>query len=815
MATLEGAEDHPAQRDSHTEMDSDEDPVLDAKSSNNLWELVEELALNNIEHFRTDESENGQRLYEGFQAFLEHLRNLRKIVPDVKQISPDFDFDSKVRGNGYRSFVMVVDACLVHCAELSRTICTKRDSTFFQKKRSMREVEAWGQVLASLTQLFEFLKRLHSWSEKGCLFPSDYHSPEELLLEATNLNQYCFYGRCLGFQFVNSMRRALKMVSLSMASFSEVYYNSGSIFSRTTQSILAGGRCWLDPEYRARRIVNLSQNATVDFCKSFWLLADSELLSQLPGVVCPAIAVNKVIAVPPEPLEMPKADSRGMVSIPIPTAHGDSRAIPCRLLSSHWREGMVSSKGENRKHMVLPTTSSLVIHCHGGGFIACTSASHEIYLREWAAKLEVPIFSIDYSLAPEAPYPRALEEVFYAYCWALRNAHLLGSTAERVVLVGDSAGGNLVNGITMKCIKLGVRIPTGIFLIYAPNLIQFIPSPSRLLCLMDPLLPFGVLMKCLKAYAGHTAEEPIFRQLQEESRLPLPIPNGSPKEVDEPNTILPVGQDMLKTSPGSGTCSPSDTESFVEVSESDMQDMATMASVSLSLASDPSPGDEKPELTSQEYVDDFLEKYVLDSETDSMGQKVHVVRAESLESDTDEHVLFEFPQDLSHSFSKRIGAAARSIKDTFTGWRSRGQPVLGIPVDRKRVSFPTLGKFPAMAANFDSLGPVSPAVEFKKFQVSRDPFISPYLASDDLLMKFPPTHLLTVHLDPCLDDCVMFAKRLRALNVQVALDILPEMLPHGFLNFSQSSKEAHAGSMECIQHIRILLGLLGTSAATP
>ena len=65
-------------------------------------------------------------------------------------------------------------------------------------------------------------------------------------------------------------------------------------------------------------------------------------------------------------------------------------------------------------------------------------------------------------------------------------------------LLGDSAGGNLVTGITMKCIKLGVRIPTGIFLIYAPSLIQFIPSPSRLLCLMDPLLPFGVLMKCLK-----------------------------------------------------------------------------------------------------------------------------------------------------------------------------------------------------------------------------------------------------------------------------------------------------------------------------
>lgn len=34
--------------------------------------------------------------------------------------------------------------------------------------------------------------------------------------------------------------------------------------------------------------------------------------------------------------------------------------------------------------------------------------------------------SVDYSLSPEAPFPRALEECFYAYCWALCNAHLLG-----------------------------------------------------------------------------------------------------------------------------------------------------------------------------------------------------------------------------------------------------------------------------------------------------------------------------------------------------------------------------------------------------
>jgi hormone-sensitive lipase len=50
-------------------------------------------------------------------------------------------------------------------------------------------------------------------------------------------------------------------------------------------------------------------------------------------------------------------------------------------------------------------SSALIIHCHGGGFVAQSSRSHEMYLRRWAQALKCPIFSIDYALAPEAPYP--------------------------------------------------------------------------------------------------------------------------------------------------------------------------------------------------------------------------------------------------------------------------------------------------------------------------------------------------------------------------------------------------------------------------
>lgn len=69
---------------------------------------------------------------------------------------------------------------------------------------------------------------------------------------------------------------------------------------------------------------------------------------------------------------------------------------------------------------------------------------------------------------------------------------------EQIVGAGDSAGANLLLTTTLKCVQMGIPTPKGLFLAYAPTAIQFIPSPARLLCVMDPLLTFGFLMRCLK-----------------------------------------------------------------------------------------------------------------------------------------------------------------------------------------------------------------------------------------------------------------------------------------------------------------------------
>jgi hormone-sensitive lipase len=76
-------------------------------------------------------------------------------------------------------------------------------------------------------------------------------------------------------QFCESMRKALQFICIAMASYSEAYYNSGSLLSKATNSVVTGSKYLLDPELRARRIVNIAQYSNVEFCKSFWQLTET------------------------------------------------------------------------------------------------------------------------------------------------------------------------------------------------------------------------------------------------------------------------------------------------------------------------------------------------------------------------------------------------------------------------------------------------------------------------------------------------------------------------------------------------------------
>jgi hormone-sensitive lipase len=89
--------------------------------------------------------------------------------------------------------------------------------------------------------------------------------------------------------------------------------------------------------------------------------------------------------------------------------------------------------------------NTILIAVHGGGFIGSSTLLHERYLRKWVKEIDIPIFGINYSLAPEYKYPEAVNDIYQAYMWILKHAkEELNMDIKHIILYGDSAGGNII-----------------------------------------------------------------------------------------------------------------------------------------------------------------------------------------------------------------------------------------------------------------------------------------------------------------------------------------------------------------------------------
>jgi acetyl esterase len=91
----------------------------------------------------------------------------------------------------------------------------------------------------------------------------------------------------------------------------------------------------------------------------------------------------------------------------------------------------------------------LLIYFHGGGFVIGPE-SYDIPLRSLANKTGCIIARVTCRLAPEHPYPGAIEDAYAAYRWLADNAHQLNTDATRIAIAGDSSGGNLAAVVSQK-----------------------------------------------------------------------------------------------------------------------------------------------------------------------------------------------------------------------------------------------------------------------------------------------------------------------------------------------------------------------------
>ena len=147
----------------------------------------------------------------------------------------------------------------------------------------------------------------------------------------------------------------------------------------------------------------------------------------------------------PEP---PELESAKPLSIPAP--HG---AIPARIYTP---------KNPRKTNGLAP----VLVFFHGGGWVIGDLDSHDVVCRKLADEGRLIVISVDYRLAPEHKFPAAVDDAIEATKWIAANAKLLGVDASRLMVGGDSAGGNLAAVVSIAARDSGGPKIAGQVLIY-------------------------------------------------------------------------------------------------------------------------------------------------------------------------------------------------------------------------------------------------------------------------------------------------------------------------------------------------------------
>lgn len=148
---------------------------------------------------------------------------------------------------------------------------------------------------------------------------------------------------------------------------------------------------------------------------------------------------------------------------------GDARALAARarrLFGGPIPYGLLRARGLRRERVtrahfrgewLVPPRASrgTILYIHGGGYVACSPATHRPITAALARLTGCRVVSVDYRRAPEHPFPAALNDVFAAWEWLLES----GVPPASIAVAGDSAGGGLTLALLVRARDAGHALP--------------------------------------------------------------------------------------------------------------------------------------------------------------------------------------------------------------------------------------------------------------------------------------------------------------------------------------------------------------------
>lgn len=157
-------------------------------------------------------------------------------------------------------------------------------------------------------------------------------------------------------------------------------------------------------------------------------------------------------------------------------------------------EWAVPEHGHDRRRVIL--------YCHGGGYTCGQLGYARILASKMALAVGCEVFSFEYRLAPEHPYPAAVEDALAAW----DRLMYLGYGAADVTVAGDSAGGNLALELTLQLRAQGRRLPRALVLMSPWTDMTASGRSYKDCAAKDPLLTMDYIASVREAYAGPGAD---------------------------------------------------------------------------------------------------------------------------------------------------------------------------------------------------------------------------------------------------------------------------------------------------------------------
>ena len=157
------------------------------------------------------------------------------------------------------------------------------------------------------------------------------------------------------------------------------------------------------------------------------------------------------------------------------------------------------------------TPQRTIYYLHGGGYIACSPATHRAFSVALARAAEARVFMLDYRLAPEHRFPAPVEDAVAAYRWLLAQ----GEQPDNMLIGGESAGGRLTIATLVALRDAGLPLPKAAFVVSPWTDMTGSGASAQRNEKTDPMFYTASVHKFAQAYLGTASPmEPLASPLQ-------------------------------------------------------------------------------------------------------------------------------------------------------------------------------------------------------------------------------------------------------------------------------------------------------------